>query len=220
MMDSPNYLSKQLKPRLLVPSSLSGSGFFNENTFMMEKEIWKPIPNTDNRYEISNYGRARSWCNCNEGRRKEPRILKQGSTPHTGYKMIAIWNNGKHKTVNIHRAVAKLFIPNPENKRCVNHIDCDKENNHVNNLEWVTHAENTRHAIKNGIADVSGLGDRRGEAHGMAKLTKEAVIDIRKQAKERGRYYGQEELSERHGVCKGTIKDVVAGRTWTHVKIK
>ena len=185
----------------------------------MDKEIWKPlkIDGTDNRYEISNYGRARSWCNCNNGKKHKPRILKPGFDKSTGYRKIAIWDNNtsKHKTVAIHRAVCEMFVDNPGNKNYVNHIDFDRQNNHYTNLEWVTAKENSAHSFDR--FDNFYWLRRCGEDHGMSKLTDTAVKDIRHQAKTRGRYYGQKELANKYDVSKCTIKDVVSGRTWNHV---
>ena len=64
----------------------------------------------------------------------------------TGYYHIKMFVSGKRKNLKLHRLVAKAFIPNPENKPCINHIDGNKLNNCVNNLEWCTHAENMTHA--------------------------------------------------------------------------
>lgn len=62
-----------------------------------------------------------------------------------------IKNRRKYNYVHAHRVVAKAFLPNPQNLPCVNHIDGNKENNHVSNLEWVSHKENMIHAVKSGL---------------------------------------------------------------------
>lgn len=68
-------------------------------------------------------------------------------TKKTGYQQIAIYENGKKEIWLLHILVAKLFIPNPENKPCVGHKDCDKTNNRVENLYWCTYKENNNHPI-------------------------------------------------------------------------
>lgn len=115
------------------------------------EEIWKDIPDYEGLYQISNFGNVKSLSN-NKGHYRElirkPRINKQG------YYYLCIWKNGQAKTVKNHRLVAQMFIPNPENKICVNHKDGNKLNNHVDNLEWVTYSENTIHAINIGLVDM------------------------------------------------------------------
>ena len=78
----------------------------------------------------------------------EGRILSVSE--NTRYPNVGIGYNGETKTILVHRLVAQAFIPNPENKPNVNHIDGDTHNNHVSNLEWVTQSENVNHAIKIG----------------------------------------------------------------------
>lgn len=104
-------------------------------------EEWRAIAGYEGLYEVSNLGRVRSlkyW----GGNRVA--ILKQ-ATSKRGYKKIAL--TSEKKTFLIHRLVAQAFIPNPENKPEVNHIDGNKQNNCVNNLEWVTGSENNIHAV-------------------------------------------------------------------------
>lgn len=67
------------------------------------------------------------------------------------YKAVTLCNNGIREEHLVHRLIAEAFIPNPENKPCVNHKDGDKMNNAVGNLEWVTHKENTLHAMETGL---------------------------------------------------------------------
>lgn len=117
-------------------------------------EEWKTIPGWD-LYEISNMGRLkgkdRIIKNHNGSYLRKARMLKPVRDGH-GYYAHELKQNGKHKSMKIHRAVAMAFIPNPENKPCVNHIDNDPGNNRVDNLEWCTMQENTDWMIKQGRA--------------------------------------------------------------------
>lgn len=117
----------------------------------MNMEVWKEIDGYNQRYEVSNYGRVRSKDMVVNGRLQnchkiKGRILK----PHTdkeGYKGIVLCINQKRKTFRLHRLVAAAFIPNPENKPCIDHIDGNRANNHADNLRWVTYLENNNNPI-------------------------------------------------------------------------
>lgn len=106
------------------------------------KVEWKLIEGFDGIYSVSNYGDVK---NNRTGKLMKPRKNEKG------YLHIGLTTNGKQKNMRVHRLVAQAFIPNPENKPQVNHIDFDKENNCVNNLEWVTNKENTQYSICNRI---------------------------------------------------------------------
>lgn len=110
-------------------------------------EIWKSIEEYDNKYLISNKGRVKSLYDKN-GKKRE-HILKPRKKAI--YLYVNLYKNSKCKTKKIHRLVAKTFIPNPKNLPCVNHIDGDKHNNKVENLEWCTYSENTNKAIETGL---------------------------------------------------------------------
>lgn len=120
-------------------------------------EVWEDIEGFEN-YQISNLGRVKSkerYTKIKNGvmsLRKE-KILKL-SHNKKGYAQTVLYKNKKPITVKIHRLVAQAFIPNPENKPQVNHKDGNKDNNFVNNLEWLTDKENKQHAIKNGLVDL------------------------------------------------------------------
>ena len=111
-------------------------------------EIWKPVVGYEGLYEVSNFGNVRSLarevCYRKNGktiiRHVESRVLKPGN--RHGYKGVGLCKNGKQKCKQVHRLVAEAFIDNPNSKQEVNHIDENTSNNHVNNLEWVTHIEN------------------------------------------------------------------------------
>lgn len=127
-------------------------------------EIWKTIvdrANPNGVYEVSNLGRVRSldqivtYKNAKGSRvsyKRKGRILRTHSNG-SGHKYVNL-GLGDNKKRAVHRLVAKAFIPNPGNKPEVNHIDCDPSNNAVNNLEWVTHAENMQycHNLGRGFA--------------------------------------------------------------------
>lgn len=99
------------------------------------KEEWKEVPNYNGMYFVSNYGRIKSF---HSGQQK---ILSPRSN-WKGYKGIVLHLNGVKTFWAVHRLVATLFIPNPNNYPCVNHKDNDVTNNNVDNLEWCTYYYN------------------------------------------------------------------------------
>lgn len=109
------------------------------------KEIWKDIPGFEGYYQASNLGRIKSLGTISKYKPKE-RILKQTKSK-SGYMRLHIGHAGTRKTWFVHRIIAITFIHNPDNKPEVNHIDGDKTNNTVPNLEWCTAKENVRHSF-------------------------------------------------------------------------
>lgn len=101
------------------------------------EEVWKTI-NGFEKYQISNFGRVKGV---------KGQIMK-GRKSGAGYLVVALRATEGSKNRYIHRVVAEHFIPNPNNLTDVNHIDEDKENNHISNLEWLSHLDNCRHGTR------------------------------------------------------------------------
>ncbi len=125
------------------------------------EELWRDIFGYEGLYQISNWGNVKSLNYNHTG--KEKTLAKKNHK--SGYITVTLCKNGKHKNKSIHVLVATAFIPNQENFPCVNHIDGDKSNNFVGNLEWVTHSQNTRHAIKSGLRTDSNMRGVIGSAN-------------------------------------------------------
>lgn len=123
------------------------------------QEIWKPIKEYENLYMISNLGKVKSLDRITQNGSgkfiKKGRLLKNHIN-NKGYEYMYLKDRERIKKVYVHRLVAQAFIPNPNNKKEVNHIDCNPLNNKVNNLEWVSHKENMAYMSKLGRSNKTG----------------------------------------------------------------
>lgn len=114
--------------------------------WLMENEIWKPVVGYEGLYEVSSYGRVYSLPDngtpgkFNQGKIKIPQKRRR-------YLFVKLYKEGMCKAFSIHRLVAEAFIPNPENKPVVDHIDTNCYNNHKSNLRWASYSENSRNPL-------------------------------------------------------------------------
>lgn len=149
------------------------------------------------RYEVSTSGQIR-----NKYRVFSPALSKKGY-PRTAL----IDNDGNVKSVLIHRMIAETFLPNPFKLPEVNHIDGNKENNSIDNLEWCTSRHNQLHAYRIGLKD-----QYKGEEHGRAMLTQKQVNEIRFMYA--SGTHTQVSLAKKFRVSKSTINYIVNNKTW------
>lgn len=134
------------------------------------------------------------------------RILKLQISP-SGYLVFSTKIGGRQgitKLFRVHRVVADTFIDNPENKPFVNHIDGNKLNNNVTNLEWVTAKENTRHAVEIGL-----INNQKQYDHYRCKFSREQRDNIRTSYIPRDKEYGARALAKKYGIAHSTISKIV-----------
>lgn len=191
-------------------------------------EVWKAIKGFEGYYEVSNLGRVRSldrYVNHNFGGKRfcKGQLLKP--TPDKdGYHRVNLKIKQKGSISLVHRLVAYAFIPNPENKPQVNHINGIKHDNRIENLEWCTLSENRQHAydtnLQNGI-------NRRGCKSNFAKLSESDVKDIRNLYKgdlrlisknDRHKYLSTKKIAKKYNVSAGAIQAIISGKTWNWLK--
>ena len=173
-----------------------------------EDEFWKDVVGYGDLFSVSNKGQIFS--------KRTDKVLKQNPVS-TGYNACMTRIGGRKGTcvcLRAHREVAKAFIPNPNNLPFVNHIDGDKLNNNVENLEWVTPRENVVHALMTGLSTIDHLKDLNKS---LRKLTKDDVKHIKTHYKPFDREVGARALARNYGVCKATILSIVHGESYLDV---
>lgn len=156
--------------------------------FEQMKEVWKDIEVYEGIYQVSNLGRVK--------RVTTGRILKS-SKNRGGYLYVNLCKNGKYKTHKIHRLVSQAFIPNPENKPEINHIDEDKSNNVISNIEWSTRKENNNHGTRN---------ERTSKKQSIP------IIATNLKTGESKEFYGTSECARQLGLNQSSITSVLKGR--------
>jgi NAD(P)H-dependent FMN reductase len=120
-------------------------------------EVWKSIKGYEGIYEISNLGRIKAlsrWIDRKPCPFMKKEVIYMGSVGSRGYLKTTLCLNNKARTFNVHRLVAEAFLPNPENKKQVNHKNGKKEDARLDNLEWATSEENMKHALDSGLINV------------------------------------------------------------------
>lgn len=162
-------------------------------------EIWMPIVGYEGLYEVSNLGNVKTLARKHRYGMKTDRILIP-AVGTSGYYHVALTKDGVMKTIRVHRIVALSFIPNPEGLEFVNHKDCVKTNNVVDNLEWCDRSHNMTHAYDN----------NRMKMDTKYKLTSLTA----KQIRDEGKWGTYKDISEKYGVCPAAIWCVLKGRTW------
>lgn len=175
-------------------------------------EQWRPILGYEGLYEASSHGRIRSL----------PRVAKSGNgyravpgrvlsvPPEKDYPVVTLSKAGRVSSFRVHVLVAVAFLGDHRRDKVVNHIDGDKSNNHLSNLEWVTFSDNTTFSVLEKTLDRPELPPR---APRTGRLTAEEVRAIRRLAVR----YRHKTLAAHFGVHYNTITGIVHGRTYRHL---
>ena len=174
--------------------------------------MWKPIENYNSLYEVNEKGEIRSlyhWNGHKYEKRKKPYILKQTNTT-TGYKKVELAKDGKKKSLRVHRLVATAFIPNPMNKPYINHIDGNRINNCVENLEWCTQHENVVHAYETGLNKISHITKEELQKYVENGLTFHQIMKKKhisvKRLQNYYKIYGVRNLSNKYNIDLNQLK--------------
>ena len=181
----------------------------------MVEEIYKPIVGYESSYEVSNYGNVRSLDRVTDGIDKwdrDFRIRGKQIKPWvagTKYPTVELSINSKGKSYLVHRLLAIAHIPNPDNLPYVNHIDGNKLNNHISNLEWCTAGENIEHAFRTGL--------RRHLVGEDKKTNKVTAVDVINIWHVKGAM-ASHKIGQLYGITGSTVRHIQNNQTWTHVK--
>lgn len=163
--------------------------------------MWKQIPALGGRYEASTSG---------EIRHIEKKNIRKARKNKCGYLQMNFSRcdgTGKSKTILVHKLIAMTFLENPNNLENINHIDGNKQNNAIENLEYCTRSENLKHAFAMGLHKA-----RKGEESPRAKLTNEQAQEVRKLYREKR--ISQQKIAGFFNVSQRTVSKIVNGKRY------
>lgn len=179
-------------------------------------EIWKQITIKNNRfkdfYEVSNLGRVRSWRRYLDRRRRDEPIILCQSYDKAGYCSVVLCDRQERVNFKVHRLVAHEFISNFQNRPDVNHIDFDKKNNKLDNLQWVTKSENVMHSVRAGK-----WGDRSGEKNGANKWSEAQIRIIVAECNE-GILF-KKDVAKKYNMNSSHLSEILNGKRWKHLNL-
>ena len=171
------------------------------------EEVWKDIVGYEGLYEISSIGRVKSVDRISPQGHHLPERIRKPYIDKDGYPKVNLCKEGKVIHYPVHRLVAIAFVPNPENKPQVNHIDGNKANNCVANLEWNTDSENMLHAFRTGLKKPNHISFY-GECNPHCKVLDE---DIPKLIEDFNFGMSRAELTAKYGIGKTQMYRIVKG---------
>lgn len=170
--------------------------------------MWKEIPGYEGLYSVNELGDVLSHPKRNGMKIAEEKILKH-TIPKTGYHRVFFKVNKKQKSTFVHRCVALAFIPNPNNYSQVNHLDGNKRNNNVNNLEWCNASQNQKHSY-------NVLGKKKSRAwlgkFGKNHCSSKKIIQLDLNNKFIKEFAGQHEAQRETGIHQANITKCVNGK--------
>ncbi len=171
---------------------------------------WKAVKGYEGLYEVSENGTIKSLDRCIvgkdgikkrvKGRELFQTVSKTDEKNHLPRARVQLWKNNKAKLLLVHKLVAQAFVPNPNGKPCINHIDGNPLNNHYTNLEWCTHSENIKHAYKNGLIKPKHPYDQK---------TNRAVVGVNRATGETIKFNSVHEAARRLNVSVMAVSNVV-----------
>lgn len=176
-----------------------------------EQEVWKDFTQMGRAFQASSFGRIRSMGFIYKDKRGHSyeRKCRIVSPREQGQKLKYYYFESGNKLFSIHRAVAKLFVQNPENKPQVNHIDGNDKNNFYKNLEWVSSKENIQHAERIGLRK----NKPHGEGHKNSRLNNQTVKMIKMEPGE----ISCARIGKKYGISATIINRIRRGTAWKHV---
>ena len=181
------------------------------------KEIWKNIEGYEGLYQVSNLGNVKSlkFGPRNHAKQWDEKLLKIGIT-NCGYCKVQLHKDGRSQMKYVHRLVAEAFLPNPQNKPQINHIDGDKTNNLLSNLEWCSPGENQSHAIAKGLRSLSPMVGKHGDKNPLSR----SIIQCDLSGKPIRRWASISDAAEALGVNRSSISNCLNGRHKTSCGFK
>lgn len=180
----------------------------------MEEEIWKPVLDYEECYEVSSLGRIRSLTRVIRGLKGYytiyGRLIRTHINPKNKYVVVRLSKNGIKETFTVHVLVARHFKENPDNLPEVDHDNFDRTDNRASNLRWSTRVDNIRHSSMAGR-----MPGAKGNKSPCAKHTNESVLKIRELYS--SGEFTQDEIAQKFGVKRHNISKIILRQRWSHI---